>query len=196
MGDAASLRARAAALRAQAAEAEQQAALMGLEVGPVIFLDIDGVLNYTRSALHINVEPQLMARLRQIVDTTSAHIVLSTFWRNFESYIAYVLHRHGIESTRVIGRTPGCPGDVKISEVLARSAADDHEYAGRAAEIKAWLAAHPEVDRFVILDDRNSASDSELSPHFVQTQSSIGLTDKHVTEAIRILSRARGDASS
>ena len=99
---------------------------------PVIFLDIDGVLNRTMSATHIRLDDDLVERLRQLIAATGSKIVLSTFWRHFEEYIRYVLHRHGIAADAIIGRTPG----VSDASSLAADAADPadapagSEYAG------------------------------------------------------------------
>ena len=150
---------------------------------PVIFLDIDGVLNRTRTATHIRIDDDLVARLRQLVSATGSDIVLSTFWRHFEEYIRYILHRHNIPGTCVIGRTPG----VSDASVLSADPADAAMYANRAAEIRAWLADHPDVERFVVLDDRPSASDAVLAPHFVQTDSAHGLTEAAAERCRQIL---------
>ena len=63
-------------------------------VGPrVIFLDIDGVLNRTSGATHIRLDQDLVSRLRTIVARSGCRIVLSTFWRGFDTYVRYILHR-------------------------------------------------------------------------------------------------------
>eukprot|EP00965_Chrysotila_dentata_P046948 1558531-Pleurochrysis_carterae.AAC.1 len=82
-----------------------------------------------------------------------------------------------------IGVTPGR----SEASMLGHSADDDAEYVNRAAEIGAWLDAHPEVTRFVVLDDRPSASDARLAPNFVHTKSTVGLTDADVRQALKIL---------
>lgn len=64
---------------------------------PIVFLDIDGVLNTSKHNSQINLMPDLVRRLKYIIETTDALIVLSTFWRHFHEYITYVLHRHGID---------------------------------------------------------------------------------------------------
>ena len=155
----------------------------------LIFLDIDGVLNRTRSASHIRVEAELVKRLKWVLDETGAAVVLSTFWRHFDEYIAYILHRHGIDGGLVIGSTPGRVGSISDapSARLSRSAFDDDEYSGRAAEIRTWLDAHPSVTRFVILDDRASAADEATQAFFVHTDAAVGLTDADVEKALRIL---------
>ena len=148
----------------------------------VLFLDIDGVLNTTRTATHIRLDEERVLRLKRVLDQTGASIVLSTFWRNFDHYIAYILSRHGIKE-RIIGTTPGAEHRSKNSE---RSSADEAEYASRAHEIHAWLREHP-VSSYVILDDRQTASDDELKQRFVHTKTALGLTDADADEAIRIL---------
>ena len=155
---------------------------------PVIFLDIDGVLNRTRSATHIRVDDDLVARLRQLLADTGAVIVLSTFWRHFQEYIAYVLHRHGVPAGVVIGRTSGKSDASRLSA----DAGDTSNYANRAAEIRNWLAAHPTVTRFVIIDDRSSASDEGLAPRFVQTDAAVGLTDAAAARCAALLTRDIG----
>lgn len=79
---------------------------------PVLFLDIDGVLNYVKHSPQIYLEKELVSRLKRILEETDALIVLTTFWRHFHEYISYVLHRHGIDVSRCMlempmGSTPG-----------------------------------------------------------------------------------------
>lgn len=94
-----------------------------------------------------------------------------------------MLHRHGIAATKVVGATPGRSSASDFS----RSAADDGEYTDRAGEIKGWLASHPEVERFVIIDDRGSASDRDTAAHFVQPDTKQGLSEADVQRAMEIL---------
>ena len=117
-------------------------------------------------ATHIRLDDDLAERFARLVEATGSQIVLSTFWRHFEEYIRYVLYRHGVPATTVIGRTPG----VSEASSLSADAADASNYANRAAEIRAWLDEHPEVERFVVIDDRASASNASLAPHFVKVQ--------------------------
>ena len=150
---------------------------------PIIFLDIDGVLNRTKQATHIRLDSSLMEIFRELVDRTDALIVLSTFWRHFVEYISYILERHGIAAEKVIGATPGCN-----RSMAGRTPSDEREYTCRAEEIKAWLRSHPQYENFVILDDRPSAADSSLQERFILCQTDRGLTQENVEQAIRILS--------
>lgn len=153
---------------------------------PIIFLDIDGVLNRTKHATHIRLDDDLMVKFKRLVLETNACIVLSTFWRYFQDYISYILDRHGIPKEKVIGSTPGYN-----RSMFGRNAADEGEYKCRAEEIRAWLKENPGHDeRFVILDDRLSAVDDTffLKDRFVFCDTERGLTDDDVDKAISILS--------
>ena len=131
---------------------------------PIIFLDIDGVLNITKHNKQIQFEPTHLDRLKNIIQKTNAQIVLSTFWRHFHSYITYVFHRHGIDVASCMlplpmGATRGkqCTkkflhfhrlkqeeyhdncSDGTEESMIGRIAEDEAEYASRAEEIEAWL---------------------------------------------------------
>ena len=43
---------------------------------PVVFLDIDGVLNTTKAATHIRLEAPLVKRLKKLLEKTDANIIL------------------------------------------------------------------------------------------------------------------------
>jgi hypothetical protein len=56
----------------------------------------------------------------------------------------------------------------------------------RGAEIKIWLDEHPEVEKFVILDDDDLRIEEYL-PYHVKTTFKYGLTREKAVEAIKIL---------
>ena len=58
------------------------------------------MLNTTRQSPQIHLEHHLVSRLKYIAESTDALFVLTTFWRHFHEYIAYILHRHGIDVAR------------------------------------------------------------------------------------------------
>mmetsp|Transcript_62965 Transcript_62965/g.150001 ORF Transcript_62965/g.150001 Transcript_62965/m.150001 type:complete len:169 (-) Transcript_62965:58-564(-) len=150
----------------------------------VIFLDIDGVLNRTRGATHIRLDEELVGKLRGLVAESGAKIVLSTFWRGFPDYVEYILARYDIGPGIILGSTPGEPHK-------GATAFDDKVYASRSSEIEAWLQAHPDVTRFVILDDRDNAALGALQNHFVQTDSRVGLSDADVQRAKEIIASTK-----
>lgn len=91
----AEVRALSALMSSQAAKdiAELMSGFVEPAHPPVIFLDIDGVLNRTSGATHIRLDQDLVSRLRTIVARSDCRIVLSTFWRGFDTYVRYILHR-------------------------------------------------------------------------------------------------------
>lgn len=131
----------------------------------VIFLDIDGVLNCQKTVerFHgfISVDPLLVKRLNRILKETDAKIVLSSTWRLFEDN-KEILEKANI---KYIDITP-----------------DFHTTRGE--EISDWLSRHPEVERYVILDD-----DSDMLPNQIlfQTTWIDGLTLKIMHEVIKYL---------
>ncbi len=149
----------------------------------VLFLDIDGVLNSTRSAAAFGgcpwprnrnmagdwekfdqVAVKLMARL---VQETGAHVVLSSTWRigmdqdratELGDFLGYVIS----------SATPGGGGE-------------------RGTQIKQWLDEHPGVEKFVIVDDDSDMLAEQL-PHFVKVDPRVGLTYQNYKDAKELLS--------
>lgn len=169
----------------------------------VIFLDIDGVLNHpgTWSAwdratmdlqrslglepLPIPVEAACMARLNRVVAATGAKIVISSSWRLHARWqdLGPALARRGLAG-EVVGETPVPPNFEGWPLRIPRPA-----QSGRGREIAAWLASHPEVEAFVILDD--DPDTEPLTAHHVHTIGFVGLTDEDAARAVAILSAPR-----
>lgn len=167
----------------------------------VIFLDIDGVLNHsntrsdvlptTREPLPIPIAPECMARLNRLIAETGAKIVISSSWRNFARWqdLGPALVRHGLVGD-VIGETPDLVNDeVWLERWHAREGAPfSFEHLERGWEIGEWIAAHPEITAFVILDD---CSDMDaLKPWLVLTHPIDGLDDPDVERAKGLLERS------
>jgi hypothetical protein len=147
----------------------------------VIFLDIDGVLNSSefmysetrpgyprrRRWPEEHLDPEKIELLNQIIDKTGAVCVLSSSWR-------ILIQPHELEEVmaamgfrgKIIDRTGSC--------------------GGRGKEVRDWLLEHPEVERFVILDDDSQDMDP-LKEHLVRTSWDGGLEGKHVEEVVRRL---------
>ena len=135
----------------------------------ILFLDIDGVLNSERSSAALGgyphdfserelakFDPVALALVRKLLDATGASVVLSTSWRSTFT-CEQVEHGLGIP---VVGATPDLGGDWC-----------------RADEIAHWLAAHPEVTRFAIVDDLPMDFEfASIQDRFVQTNPAWGLS--------------------
>lgn len=112
---------------------------------PLIFLDIDGVLNRAKYSTHVDVKDDLMYNLKLLVDKTGARIVWSTYWRGFRDYLDFVLYRFELDPS--VGVTLGhttLPGGPTAAVNLDRA----HQIAAFIDDNE--LGKSP----FVILDDR------------------------------------------
>ena len=148
----------------------------------VIFLDIDGVLNSVlydreRDREEGNIDRSRLPLLKRLVEETGAQVVLSSSWRKHWDRDAALRDGIGSELERTFR-------DAGIALFDKTPVADS-----RAEEIALWLRAHPQVTRYVILDDAFGGW-GELAPCVVRTNSRIerGLEERHVEEAIGILS--------
>jgi hypothetical protein len=147
----------------------------------IIFLDFDGVLNSARYLLRCEesgfvIDPARMVLLKKIADATGAKIVLSTSWREHWSKnqtecsstgvrINDIFRKFGLQ---ILDKTPSL-------------------HAPRETEIKTWLDNHPEVENFVVLDDRLMCAPF-LEGHFVKTSYHFdGLDETDAQKAIDIL---------
>lgn len=152
---------------------------------PLVFLDIDGVLNdpsYIADATagegviirngaldaDAHIDPKRVARLNRIVGATAALVVLSSSWRRlfgvFETHAA--LCRRGYTGLPFLDETPRLYGEL------------------RHVEIRTWLSGNGVRRRFVILDDDHGAG-LGFGENFLHIDQ--GLTDEHVTRAIHLL---------
>lgn len=147
---------------------------------PYLFLDIDGVL-VTRESLIRNrgaFEPfdaDAVTALNRILDQTKARIVVSSVKRRYRTVAVlndWFLHQ-GLQD-RVVDRTPVLDAPTAAGIVLAPT---------RGTEIAAWLAAHPRVKWFVVIDDDRDLDGVDPSRVF-RTEFQVGLTDALATKII------------
>lgn len=158
----------------------------GGRVRPLIFLDIDGVLNrhdqWTNGYCGTHVENVVL--LNRILAETDAVIVVSSAWRynvlrgdmtvrGFEN----LLLSHGIDChRRLIGVT-----------------CSDEDLEGRGLQIRHWLNENGGGRRYVVIDDLDLGITEQGHP-FVRTDGEVGLTDRDANKAISILSGNKHDA--
>lgn len=170
------------------AQATAKASLTVRRARPVLFLDIDGVLNRTATAKQIIVEDDKVQRLHDIITSSDADIVLSSYWRSFERYIGYTFERHGLRKGCVVGRTAGEP---HLGDSVAH---DDKVHLARVLEIEEYLKRVYGIDEgewpaFAIVDDKAVVPDDHAwSGAFVRTTHDVGLTDSHAERLKAILS--------
>jgi hypothetical protein len=109
------------------------------------------------------VDPVLLGRLRRLLEITGAQVVLSSNWRYDPAGIFSARH-YGIPFIDV---TPDLPGEPRCNP------------------IREWLRRHPDIERFIVIDDEDDELDD--FPLF-QPLRSTGLTDEIVEAAARYLS--------
>ena len=141
----------------------------------ILFLDIDGVLVSDSSFVLYGKMPRspgvnwdcfnpvAVALLQKIVRDTGAVCVLSSSWRVLCDLVA-LGKRLGVTFVGKTGR----------------------QAATRGKEIEQWLTVNPEVESYVILDDRSDFHDDQ-KPFLVRTQFSDGLNMDGCYKAISLL---------
>jgi hypothetical protein len=162
---------------------------------PVLFLDIDGVLNSARwfsarggpdtpdglTREEHQIDPAAVAVLNRILDATGAKVVVSSTWRLLHTPAAIhrILRRRGFAG-KIIGRTPNLSASAPYGEA-------------RGHEIEAWLTAHDRASStpspICIVDD--DADMAHLAPFLVKTSFQDGLTEAHVERCVALLGGAR-----
>ncbi len=155
-----------------------------------IFLDVDGVLDvYNPNLSTQKLLPEAVEGLKDFIRRTKADVVIVSDWRfgselykakaqqqgydnkilNWENLIQ-VFAEHGIE---ISGVTPW--------EDMLKN---------RTSEIKKYLADHPNIKRYVILDDcfgDDYKSDLEIYKHLVYVDALQGLQKKDFIEACQVM---------
>jgi hypothetical protein len=144
----------------------------------VLFLDVDGVLNgaHTKEVCEwvdgrkcfTGVEPSKCELVRQIVRDSNCYVVLSSTWRKSAGMLPYLWRNLGEDvCLRRLGHTPHGLGGV------------------RGDEIAAWLATHPGVTSYAILDDNDDMA--HLKDRLVQTNWMTGIQPEDVKRTVAML---------
>eukprot|EP00419_Tripos_fusus_P009869 CAMPEP_0172669308 /NCGR_PEP_ID=MMETSP1074-20121228/9594_1 /TAXON_ID=2916 /ORGANISM="Ceratium fusus, Strain PA161109" /LENGTH=808 /DNA_ID=CAMNT_0013486065 /DNA_START=108 /DNA_END=2531 /DNA_ORIENTATION=+ len=138
----------------------------------VVFLDVDGVLHSLYGDEIFN--ESCCKLLEEILLATGAAVVLSSSWR--EDARAVALLNEMLQSRQLLP-VHDC------TRVLGGS---------REEEICEWLRRHPNVKRWVAIDDldlqsRGTAHANSMRGHFVHTCKNIGLTPKNAELARTLL---------
>lgn len=149
----------------------------------IIFLDFDGVLatdDYDDILMERNdrlrdffgrkFDPNCVASLKMIIESTNADIVITSSWRHYlNPFSMRIMWRLRKMPGRVIGLTP--------------SMSDN-----RSLEIESWLSKHPEIDNYVILDDMDQRQfEPGLHSHLFTCNHLSGLSMKDAKKVIMIL---------
>lgn len=160
----------------------------------VIFLDVDGVLNSSfwndshqrEISEGIYVNPEQVRLFGELVADTGAEVVLHSGWRFWldEDLSANRLEAQNFldlleeESVYLYSCTPDL-----TTEVIRRT---KQFSLVKAEEIKQWIAIHPDIEQWIVLDDL-PLHDDEVELHQVRTDSAVGLTTADVELARNML---------
>jgi len=157
---------------------------------PVVYLDIDGVLNWHRFSCLAQsniIHPYNVKNLNFILLQTEARIVLSSAWRymihggamtlgGFE----YLLRTHGVVAGRLIGAT----------------CSDETQWNTRGRQIASFHNRYiSPLAKAVVIDDGDDEDTYRLKTcgvPWVKTDGKTGLTSDDAIKVIRILGRPIG----
>lgn len=141
------------------------------ESDKLLFLDVDGVLNTTRSKSLYSLSKPLLRRLEGIVRDTNCRIILSSTWRKDAHALRVLKRALKYRGVRIQGFTP----------VIHNKS--------RGHEIEAYLTDCPYLySRYAILDDNSDMLDTQL-PNFFQTDEDYGLTETIAYRVVYHLNR-------
>ena len=133
----------------------------------VVFLDFDGVLSTERSNFQDEIiNHDAVNNFNTLCLENDLKVVISSSWRKYDGYID-LFYSFGIDKhIDIIGAIP-ITGN------------------GKAFLIKEYIKAHPEINKYIILDDVYLGG--ELNSHLVQTTYSMGFNERKLKEAVNKL---------
>lgn len=138
--------------------------------------------NITGCILYDEVEDRPLRLLKEIVDKTSAKIVVSSSWRMGCCRSG----RESIFGNRLYN---------KLKERLKDYSIDIYDItpslnsgSQRGDEIRKWLSKNP-TDNFIILDDDSDMCEYIDTEHFIHTTYKHGLTEELKNKAISVLNK-------
>ena len=193
--------------------------MQGRRAEPVLFIDVDGVLNTSDTCLNSDhpdrfypegwtgrmqsqalvLSRSRLERFAELVSALDASVCLSTSWRTDANVarpaLQAALSELGVADFRLLGQTPDLHG----------SSDGVWPVGTRVEEISTWLACQA-LERkhvplfWIAIDDMELAKHAapELAEHFVETECDAGLTDERAAEvrarAERLARRGTGGA--
>lgn len=146
-----------------------------------MFLDIDGVLNsvygiHTQVPGHgvMGIEDLLKERFFRILSETEAKIVLCSTWRRYDHLVEHLNERLAW-GDRYIGNTGIWPWWEKKPCPYE----DERQW-----EVEQWIEQHPEIERWVCLDD-SIYPVNKPNGIKINSDNRFGVSDEQIDEIIR-----------
>ncbi len=174
----------------------------------VIFLDIDGVLNTSKTFIErkhhwqktgiwtLEIDEFRVEYLKRIIDETEAKVVLSSTWKkDFENIDGKVvpIHEKGVALLNVLKKY-----DIELYDILKKGYSLPREDL-----ITIWLNEHPNVESFIVIDDETTHLKRFIGKELIKTSflpegvmlknmdDCIGLCEDHIEIAIKKLNKAK-----
>ncbi len=148
----------------------------------VLFLDFDGVIRMpvlgTGFPPECEFSEDCLKRVGGLIEASGFQVVISSDWRHRhdqEKLLTYLRPWVTAEHLHPDWGTPDL-----------RDAYPDIQVP-RKQEIQAWLEGHPEVSRFLILDDLGRNHFAELEIHLVPCSLEVGLSELLFNKAVAML---------
>lgn len=145
---------------------------------PVLFLDVDGVLNRCGKSF-LRLEQDLLDRLVSIVGQTDCRIVLSSTWRLYPTAMKELVSTFSLRGISIFSCTPDLARQKENGIYLAKE---------RGHEIQAWMDEHGTPELFCIVDDGSDMA--HLKSKLVQTDCYTGLAEDSERAIISALTPA------
>ncbi|MCX4317999.1 MAG: HAD domain-containing protein [Lachnospiraceae bacterium] len=164
-------------------------------MNPVIFLDIDGVLNSTfwNNAHQTEIsggtliDNEKVRLLTQLAKKTKAKIILHSGWKFWFSPDLHPLRRESENLVKLL-RQNGLAIDGMTPDHSTEEIRTSRKFSlVKASEILAWLAAHEEAGQWIVIDDLD-LHHQEIEKHQIRTDPNIGLTKGNILQAENMLS--------
>lgn len=140
----------------------------------IIFLDIDGVLNTSKTFLEMANESEINEKnrvevdefrvefLKRIVDKTGALIVLSSSWESYFNKVSdkiIPVHEKGRKLANIFNKY-----GIKIYDAIF-GLKDEL----KQEKINIWLSLHEDIESFVIIDDDSYSLTNFIGKYLIKT---------------------------
>ena len=159
----------------------------------ILFLDIDGVLN-TKKCRPKTLKPELLMKLKRIINWTQCRIVLSSSWRR----LAELKRKFKKEFGKIVR--------MDIGAIYIGDTPNNGKNPTRAHEVREWFEKNEEKTdenqalgstlNWCVVDDADLLNENPafrkevegfLDGHWVQTDIQCGLSDENVEQIVNIL---------
>lgn len=160
----------------------------------IIFLDIDGVLNYNSwNQNHqreisdgVLIDENKVKLLCKIIEATSAGVVLHSGWRFWFNDAIQPTRKESQKLVEILEKN-----QITILDITPDFSTEEIKKTKKyslvkAKEILSWLHEHPEVKNWIVIDDLY-LHDDEVEKHQIKTNQETGLKQEDVELAIDML---------